>query len=581
MTVTFDFGTLDLEVDTGPHPVTGSASFAFGGLSLTVTSRRPSAALYDENNVWVCNLPLAKDIQWGRELSDTGYVSLALPLDDETTALATAKRFLKVLWRGRVQQAARIDSSSIALAVDGRKWRVFDNLPGCLNMLGDLVVWPEYGVDRTASTTRTYGYMSATNNSDGDSGWFGSGNWTGADGVRYREDTGFRQAQPAGLSFPNPAWIAKRGPYHIEPAGSIQWFHHQFHTYSDEITYQILATGDDVLELWLDAEQIITPETPQAQAWKQLMQVTGRLQAGLHVIAGRVRNGRRKAGAVAGICAMQQLKANGDVVDGPPIAWSSPRWKVSDVLPGFRGGDVLRRTVFENRAHDIATADLIGMGFNHVSDTDGEQWGDEPDQHEFDTGGSGLDLAQQLAEKLVDVGMDPDALQLLAWNRKGSDKSATVRISRGHLRPSSEAPGSSEASALSVQLEQREAQYNVLLIQLADGTWIEETDAASIATYGRVVSSVSAGSTSTERKAASVADGLFTENAHPSRTFTVQISSGVGPQPDRDFVEGDSIGVEDEAGDWVKVRVMGIRVDATSDRITNLPIDVEVVVDES
>lgn len=576
MSVTFDFGTLDLDVDLTTTARTATGSFDFGGLTFTATGVRkgipwPGAALFDENNQWVCNLPLADGLKWQRAISDPGFVSLRLPLDDPNTAEATYGRFLKVFWRGACRQAARIGDSHIDIAVDGRRWLVFDNLPGVLSLLADGCVWPEYGIDRTYSTTRTFGYMSATNvGLDATVGWFKSGNWTPpVDPFHFQADTGFRQFKPAGLSYPNPQWISKRGAYHKEPPGARQWLRRQFWTYSVEIDYQILATADDLLTLWLDGEKLISADPQQTEGWRQLFQVTGKLPAGEHVLAAEIRNGKRRDSPMAFICTLQQLKKNGDVVTGPPIINSHQFWNVSDVLPGFRRGDVIRRCIFENRLHDVDALDLISIGFTAANDSDGVEWADTPDEYSFDVGADLLSTSQTLAERFLDLDMDPDRLRLLGYNRKGADLSATVQIPTG---------AGTIGSVVEESVDRTGPKFTVVLTQLGDGTWIEDENTAGAAAYGRRVTSVSLGAHASEAAAAKVSRALFTENAQPHDEFSVIITDRAGPQPHRDFEHGDTISVQDQAGDWVPVRVMAIKPDYTGS--TGF-IELEVVRDES
>lgn len=541
-------GVIALGPQTRSLTLTGTAEAPVGFITLTDF---PTVALYNDNNGWLASLPFADAIKYARTISDPGFVSMRLPLDDPATDLATPGTFLKVFWRGKCRQAAEITDSGVDMAVDGEMWRVFDNLPGVLNLLAKGCVWPEYGIDRTYSTDRTFGYMSVLG------AWYNSGDWTNPEGIRYREDTGFRQFKPAGLSYPNPYWIARGGPYHIEPAGSTQWVRHHFTTYDDEMDIQILATGDDLRELWLDGERIITPDSATAEGWRSAFQYTAKLGDGLHVIAAKIRNSKRREGPMAFLLALQQLKKNGDVVLGEPVTVSSPYWWVSDVLPGFRRADVIRRCIFENRLHDVPVFDLIRLGFDEAKDTSGAGWADVPDQYTRPVGESMLTTVQWLAEKFLDIGMDPDSFNLQGWNRKGSDKSGTVIIRRGQA--------DTIGSLVSGGVDRQAPKFTVLLIQLSDSTWVEFADDDLVDVWGRIIQSVSAGSTATASQAQHVADGLFREQALAAATVTATITALDGPQYHVDFDEGDTIGFEDENGDVIPVRVMSALVDASAD----------------
>lgn len=540
--------------------LTGTAAAPSGFIT---DSGRPSAVLYDTDNTYLAALPLAAGLQYGCTLTDPGFVSLRLPLDDATTDLATAGRFVKVFWEGQPRQAAELTDSGVDMAVDGRMWREWSNLPGVLNLLARGCVWPEYGIDRTYATTRTFGYMSAQG------AWYSSGNWTPAEVVHYQTDTGFRQYKPAGLAYPNPWWISKLGPYEDRPAGTVEWVRHHFTTYDTEIPYQILVTGDDLVEMWLDGDRIVAPDTPSVDRWRSLLQVTGTLPPGLHVIAAKVRNSRRRASPLAFILALQQLKQSGDVVIGPPITTSSSYWFASDVLPGFQKADVMRRCVFENRAHNVDALNLVGLAFTADVGTDGVPFLDDPDQYTRDVGEDLLTTLQALCENDADADLDPDTFQLRMWNRKGTDKSATVTIRRGQ---------GVVGSLLSGGVDRAGPKATVLLIQLGDTTWKQYEDTAGVAANGRIVQAVSAGDTNTDRQASKVAKGIFREQAINAATYTAVLTTLDGPQLYSAFDVGDTIAFEDENGDDIPVRVLSAMVDSTVDGAPH--VELELVRDD-
>lgn len=572
------FGGLTLAIDTTPKTVQATAGFAFGldfdpadnptdtgpGLVITITVGI-GVALFDADNQWITNLPLAAGIKYQCTVTDPGMVSLRLPLNDAATALATPGRFLKVYRNGRCRQAAQITDSGVDIAKDGTLWRSFDNLPGVLNLLAQGCVWPEYGLDRTYSTSRTFGPQSATG------AWFANGNWTHPEIVRYQEDTGFRQLKPAGLAYPNPWWISKYGPYVDRPAGTVEWHRHHFTTYGDdEINVQILATADDLVSVWLDGEQIVTPDAPAAQRWLSLFQVVTKIQPGLHVVAMKVRNSVKKASPLASILALQQLQENGDVVLGGTIARTSDVWNTADTNLGFRKADVIRRCVFENRDnHSIDVFDLIRLAFDENVDTTGQAWTDDPDEHTRDVGENLLTTVQALCEKGMDADMDPARLKLRLWRRKGSDKRSTVILRRG--------AGVSIGSILDGSVARQAPRFTVVLVQLADTTWVEFADADLVAGYGRIVTAVSAGDTRTEERAQRIADGMFNDQALAATQIAATITGLDGPQYERDFVDGDTISVEDENLDLVPVRVMSGLVDG--DRDGEPTVELELMLD--
>jgi hypothetical protein len=523
-------------------------------------------ALLNADGTWRRNLPLTKGISWMDELSAPGALSCMLPLDDAATLEATDGRILKVFWRGRARQAAMIDlTATVDVAVDGRMWRAFSNLPGMMAALSRIRVYPEFGVERTAAGTRTLGYMSKRG-----PWFFSSGNWVYAQGVRYNDDAGFRAGKPEGLSYPNPMWIGKNSPYHVEAAGKVEYFRKGFTT-SVEMTVQILATADNILSLWLDGEQLISPDQ-QAHSWTELVQVKMTLQPGVHVFAAKVVNGNRTTPSpMALIFTMQQLQDNDDVVLGTPLLSSDTSTLVSDDDAGYRRGEAISLFWREasNRGHPLC--DLITLGFTDGVDTDGVTFTDQPGEYVIDLGSSELDVIQTMCEKEIDAWLDPQTLKLCVYVRKGSDKTGTVVFDVGR----------DGGWLVSHKVDRVAPKCNVAAVQLADETWIEVEDSASVAEFGRIEGSLSLGSTSDRAIAAEIAAGLFTEQAWPTKTYTSELSSLAGPQLYQDFDLGDTVAVPNEdATDHDPVRLLSVTcvVDDASGKVGITP---EWVVDRS
>lgn len=547
--MSFSFGGLTVTVDTTSGSVPGSVSFGFGGLRVSVTSGAPSIALFDEDGNWLANLPNAAGITWQHELSAPGALSCRLPLDDVSTAQATPKRILKVFWRGQARLAARIDSSGVTVAVDGRRWREFSNLPGVLNMLADGLIYPETGLDHATSSQRWFGYMSRTGS------WTSSGNWTSALGAAYNDSSqGYFSRQPEGLSYPNPSWIAKRDITSIEPAGQVQVFRRGFTTTTANLNYQILATADDFLTLWLDGEQLYSTDSQKPYQWQELQQITGVLPAGYHVLAAKVVNMKWYGHNVMGfILTMQQLQADGEVVLGSPIVNTNSGWAVADNAPGFRRADVIATIFGEALARGVKAFQVLTLGFTHDRDSHGVAWSDAPGEYELDTMTTVLDGVQTMTEKALDVDVDADTLTLHGYNRAGADKFSTVKLDVG-------------VSLVDHRVERVEAKGNTALVQLADGTYAEQVDAASDAEYGRIEVGLQLGSTADTDTAAEVATAAFAESADTAYSITSTASTLAGPQVYVDWTVGDSIGVPDEtATGYLKARVMSVTVDASSD----------------
>lgn len=504
-----------------------------------------SVGLFDDANVYIGQLTNVDSVTWQHELSAPGALSCRVAEDDPLYADLLPKRILKVFWRGAPRMAARIDSSSVDLAVDGRRWREFQALPGCLQMLADGIVYPEYGKDHSASGQRWFGYMSKTG------AWHASGNWSAAEGYDYNSDVTNKAGKPEGLSFPDPWWIAKNGPTFVEVGGQVQHFRRAFTTTST-LTYQILATADDFLTLWLDGEKLYESDQQTSKEWRFLQQITGTIATGDHQLAAQVVNARGFVdNPMALIATLQEVDSTGNVV-GTPVVNTDDSWEIADNHPGFRRGDVLATVFEEAAARSVAAFGVLSLGFTHTQDTNAVDWADDPGEYALDVKSTVLDAVTQLTEKALDVDMDFDTLAVNAFNRLGSNLSGTVALQVG-------------VSLKAHRIDRVEAKFNTTLVQKADGSYTEAADSTSVGTYGRIETGIELGSTSDNGTVTAVAAGAFTESANTAYTFTSTLSTLAGPQLYVDYNLGDTITVPDDAGSTKKVRVMAATVDASGE----------------
>jgi hypothetical protein len=519
-----------------------------------------SFTLHDTDGSLLGPLTVVTGGSWQHELSAPGSLTCRVGEDDPLYADLTPKRIIKAWWRGAARMAARIDSSAVELAVDGRRWREFNQIPGILNTLADGVVYPEFGLDHATSGQRSFGYMSKHG------AWVDSGNWTYALGAAYNSSQFYSSRQPEGLSFPNPWWIAKNDITSDEVAGQEQVFRRRFTTATDNMNYQILATADDFLTLWLDGEKLYESGSQEPYQWQTLQQITGVLPAGTHQLAAKVTNMKWHGHNIMGfILTLQQLQASGEVVVAPPVVNTGTSWVVADNGPGFRRGDVLATIFDEARARGVGAFSVLSRGFTHSLDSNGDAWTDDPGEYALDVMSTVLDAVPALTETSIDVDVDFDTLTLQVFNRKGSDLSGTVTLEAG-------------VSLKVDRVERVEAKFNTALVQKSDGTYVEVQDAASVAAYDRIETGLQIGSTASTNTAQKVATAAFLENADTAFTFTVTVSTLAGPQPYVDFGLGDSITLINDEGTTMPVRILTITIDASSE----LPgVTLEVTVDRS
>jgi hypothetical protein len=80
-----------------------------------------TVTLHDTDGSLLGTLGIVNAVQWQHELSAPGSLTCKVGEDDPLYADLTPKRIVKAWWRGSPRMAARIDSSGIDLAQDGRR----------------------------------------------------------------------------------------------------------------------------------------------------------------------------------------------------------------------------------------------------------------------------------------------------------------------------------------------------------------------------------------------------------------------------------------------------------------------------
>jgi hypothetical protein len=512
----------------------------------------PVVALYDEDAQYICSMTGTNGIQFQVQVSAPGSLSCRVPLDASYASDVHRKRWLKVFWKGAARQAARIDSDGTDVAVDGRIWREYSQIPGAMNALADVTVYPEYGLDRPADTQRAFGFMSAFGH------WFTSGNWTAAQGFPYSDDTGWRKGKPGGFADMDPWWIAKNGPYNVEAEGQAQYFWRRFSNgYS--MSWQLFATADDFLSVWVDGLQVMAPPQQAAGAWRTANLVTGTWVAGEHVIACSVGNARHdyQDNAMALILGVQQIDSKTGKVIANHWATTDDRWQVSDVYPGWYRGMIPRQLLLEGLARGVKAAEVISVGYGPFTDSRGAAWTDTPGEYQFGIGSTVLDAITQMAPLGPDYTVSASDLSLNAYVRLGTDRSGSVALQLGK----------DGGGIITHRVDVVHGRFNVALTQLADGRYVEQSDSGSVSLYGRAEVGVSLGSTGNPGTGNDTVAAQIAESAHQAITFTTTHSDLTGPQPFTSYHLGDSITVPDEtATGTYKARVIAITVDFTGER---------------
>lgn len=525
-------------------------------MQINVTGQKPSIALYDETGTTkIRNLNLAVGLQWEDIVSNPGSVSFANPVSDSSDL--TPGSIVKCWWRGHAPVGAVIKDWSTEWAVEDTAYRTYQALPGLLDMWNQAVLFPEFPLNRrTTGDQRLFGPMELYVNAD-ESPWCVPGDWAHPVGERWSDAPDIKNKQPKGFSNSvNPYWTAVTSPFTTAPDDETEWQIREFTTYSD-FPYTIYTTADDYLTLYLDGEQIVTPDQQNAQSLFTLVAVSGLLQKGKHKIAAKYSNAsyNDNHNPVGFIFALVQMDAKGNPVKGPPVIISDLSWLATSTNPGRSAASVVLKAHSEAVARSVPGCERLGVSWTGTRDSAGNLWTDKG-IYSFPIGQMGLaDIATQQAEAEFDLRAHPLTMKVDAYKRLGSDKSSTVQLK---LR---KAGGGLISYAETIKA----ARFTRGLLHLNDGTWLVREDAAGISAVGPIEIGVSLGTTPDTDTAADVFDAAFAYNATTWQSFVIELSTVTGPQPYIDFFPGDTISSPDfHNGGFLKIRVLGITIDASN-----------------
>ncbi len=513
-------------------------------------------------------LPNARGITFQHELSKAGSATFEIPLDD--AAAVTDRCVVKFSWRGAVRFGCVIQSEKCTLAVDGRVWLRFDSQPGLLAMLGDAVIYPEYGLARVSAPDRRFGWMSA------DGPWLVPGDWTSP-----TEDSWASCPIKAGFPpvfgdvDPVASWIgAVNQSVNVAPS-TVNYFRANL-TVAADVNVAFYGCGDNFLDFYLDGEQVFQSDQSDPYGWRDSAYYLVALAAGPHQLAAKVTN------------AAFWGTARGDLVDvssplgllisvvaltagGNPstvLLRSDNSWTVHATTPalGWARGDVLHTLIVEAQTRGVAGPSEITVDFDGLLDSRGDAWTDVG-EYVLPVGTLGLDeVATQLSESYLDLDLDAATMTLHAWGRAGQDRTGAVELTVG---------GDLKAYETASDPNRRTR----AVAQAGDGSWLEVVDSAAESAFGRIELGLTVGSGSVDRTVAAVLAQTLADSATPRISVTGESSTLTGAVPYVDYQLGDTITVPGHRGaGTMPARVLAITVDAAGETVRAWP---ELVSDPS
>lgn len=532
---------------------------------------RVTGTLYDTDGLTVIGtFKLLRNVTWQDISSQPGSATFEVGLDDPLVSEATARRIVKLRWYRHGKKIAtfgcRLQADVAELAVDGRRWVRFESQPGLLSLLGDAVVYPEYGLKRRSSSTRLFGFMS----DDGD--WRLDGDWLRPSGYPFSEETGHRKGRPSGMQGPDPDWIAALWPAtHVSPK-TINYYRETV-TLADGKYAELVVTADNFLTVYLDGEEIATPDYSDPLGWMHVQSIPLQLDAGDRLFAYKVENAPLANGGGGNplglIYVLYEVDNDGHrigIIKQSTAGAASMAVHDNTPSPGWFPAQVLRKLVLEAQGRGVDACEALTIAFTDFHDSTGAQWAGRG-EFAFDIGTVTVsDIATQLAESGMDVAVGAETMRLLGWLRRGSDKSGTVALTLG------------DAGGTLVAFESTETptQLTRILTQLEDGSWVETVDSTAEGVSGRIESALSLGSATDEGTATDVGSDQLGQYSTARTSVTSEPTTVTGPVAYIDYGIGDTITVPGPRNvGTMKARVLAITVDASGDTVRAWPEYVE------
>lgn len=524
--------------------------------------------LYDETGQGDYTiLDRATNVAWRDELSRTGTGSFSIP--DYQADQITPRRVVKFAWQGLIWFGIRITADSCQAATDGTRM-VGVSGPGLLDMVGDAVVRPEYGLARLSGPERRFGYMSK----DGpwnDAPW-GTSVYTPYTLATEKQHYPHRRwpAFPIGFPDDQAAWI---GANVVTADPGYSWFRKEFTTGAAYAAVRCTASSDDDFEVYLDGE-LITSATGD---WTVMNETyTGdqvAFPAAAHVIAARVTDNshyptERSHGEVVisllEIKNQDDVKTGADSVLGAVIVHTDNTWQVlADIVAqaGWARGQVLATCLAEAYTQGIGSILAITRDFDETHDSNGDPWTDKGD-YSFPVGSTLSQVVEQLTEADLDVDFDAAFMELHAWARKGVDRTSGDGLVELKLAVNLAEYETSRTSDI----------VTVLLGHLGDNTWIEVSDPTGVAKWGKVERRVDVAATADARTARLALLAVLAGTADEQLNLTAKPGVLTGATPYLDYQNGDTILVPGHRGvGQIPARVLAINVAQDGEGVSAWP----------
>lgn len=491
-----------------------------------------------------------RSVRWLDELNAVGFGSFQVHASDvnATAANLAHGRIVKYLYAGAERFAFRIEkrlTQVVSTEEDAGRWTTVSGR-GVTSLLGDAVIYPEYGLTRASSDERRFTFASKT----GD--WYVAAEWVAPLGVRQDADPTARAKNPADWPDPAAQWIWPTDPTISVPEGEVAYFRGSF-TLAAAASVKVYATADNFYELFLNGEQILTSDPADLFAWRTTGVYTVVLPAGTHLLAARAQNlAGGGANPAAFLCTVAAVDGTGVptsfLLRTEPASWLT---HTAAPVPGWRAAHILSALLAEAQARAVTACTYLTKDFTAAADSAAVAWTDRQDLAVRVGVESVLDVSTKLAESTIDLAVNP-AMVLQAWKRRGVDRTASVTLAKG-------------VSLVDHKVTSTAPTATRLLVRDALG-WSEAIDTAGEAAAGRREAGLQLGGAQSQSTASMIASSTFAETATARQIIeSGQIPPRTGVTPYVDFGIGDDVLTLGEDGTNVPVRVASLSLEEGED----------------
>lgn len=240
---------------------------------------------------------------------------------------------------------------------------------------------------------------------------------------------------------------------------------------------------------------------------------------------------------------------------------SAEGWLAASEEPRWIPAIILWTLIREAQQRGVSRLDSISRSFTDALDSSGKAWATENDAA-IPVGTDLLNVLDFTVDLGIDWGIDPESMRLQAWEQRGQDLSATVRLNIGR-------------ELLGYQTSEERSLKTAALVRTKDG-WTESRN--NVATYGRRETLIQVDRTRSEKTGATIARKML-QRLGKRRVVAQKVDVRATPEanPYFTFGVGDIIGVPSPTGRGSsRVRVLSLSMQ-TDGEASTYAVELEVL----